>query len=149
MRRYFYLLIAIVSGLALTSCNKFEKDATITGKVGYVVALVDTVQNETTYVYKKAVGAKVFLMGDDGAPNPYTGPVLDTVTDSTGSYTFVVDAITEPNSQMIPNVNFGIKIQVFYFDSIIGPAYGELSGYQFTPGRDVELPIIFLNRQAQ
>lgn len=149
MRRYFYLLIAIVAGLILTSCDKFDKDATITGKVGYVVALIDTVQQETTFVFRKAVGARVYLMGDDASPTPYTGPILEAVTDSTGSYVFVVNAITEPGTSLVPNSNFGIKIQAFYFDSIIGPAYGELSGYQFTPGKDVILPVIYLSRKTE
>lgn len=149
MKRYFYLAIAIVAGLILTSCDKFEKDATITGRVGYVIAYIDTVRSETTFVFRNAVGARVYLMGDDATPTPYTGPILEAVTDSTGTYTFVVDAITEPGTSMVPNANLGIKVQAFYFDSLIGPAYGELSGYQFTPGKDVVLPVIYLKRQTE
>jgi hypothetical protein len=149
MKRYFYLIIAVVLGLVLSSCEKVDKDATLTGRVGYAIAYIDTVHQETTFVFQNAAGARVYLMGDDASPNPYTGPVLETTTDSTGTYQFVVNAVTEPSTSFIPTNNFGIKIQVFYFDNIIGPAYGELSGYHFTPGKDATLPMIYLKRQTQ
>uniref|UniRef100_A0A7C2P124 Carboxypeptidase regulatory-like domain-containing protein n=1 Tax=candidate division WOR-3 bacterium TaxID=2052148 RepID=A0A7C2P124_UNCW3 len=147
--RYFYFGIALVAAFLLSSCSSItENTVTVKGKVGYVVAYIDTVLSETTYVFHPANGAKLYLMGDPGAEYPYSGEVLETTSDSIGEYTFVVEPITEYEG-LIPSSNIGIKIQVFYFDSLIGPAYGELSGYTITPGKDVTLPTIYLNRKTQ
>ncbi|MDI6850860.1 MAG: hypothetical protein QMD82_02855 [bacterium] len=147
--RYFYLGIALVATFLLSSCSSIsENTVTVNGKVGYAIAYIDTVRSETTYVFRPAKGAKLYLMGDPGAEYPYSGKVLETASDTTGAYTFVVEPVTEYEG-LIPCSNIGIKIQVFYFDSLIGPAYGELSGYTITPGKDVTLPIIYLKRQTQ
>jgi len=148
MRRYIYLGVSILSVILLSACNKIDEDSTITGKVGYAVAYIDTAAHETTYVFYPARYAKLYLTGDKDAQYPYSGPVLTATADSLGNYTFVVDAVTSYEGSLAPASNIGIKIQAFYFDSLLGPGYGELT-YYVTPGRDDTLPTIYLKRQTQ
>jgi hypothetical protein len=147
--RYLYLGIALVAAFLFSSCSSIsDNTVTVTGRVGYAVALIDTVHDETTFVFVPARGAKLYLMGDPGAEYPYSGSILETTSDTSGNYTFVVEPVTQYEG-LIPCSNIGIKIQAFYHDSLIGPAYGELTGFSITPGKDVTLPTIYLKRQTQ
>ncbi len=147
--RYVYLAIAIVGALFLSSCSETLKRTTyVRGKVEYAVMYIDTVHDETTFVNYPAKGADVYLIGDPDATYPYAGEVLQTKADSQGWYSFAVEPVADYEGPA-PSYNIGIKIQAFYFDSFIGPAYGELSGFEVTPGKEHTLPTIYLKRQTQ
>jgi hypothetical protein len=147
MKKYLYLGIAVVVAILFSSCDYVDKSVTLNGKVAYIIAYIDTVHNETTFVETPAVGARLYLVGDPSTDYPYTGPVLETTTNSTGDYSFVVYPTTGYEG-FPPVSNIGVKIQAFYFDNVLGPGYGEITGYTLTPGKDANLPTIYLKRQT-
>jgi len=148
MKRYVYIVIAILSGIFLSSCENFDQETMVSGKVAYLIAYIDTVHNETTFVETPAAGASLYLVSDPNSEYPYTGPTLETTSDSLGNYTFVVEPIANYEGFPKPS-NIGVKVQAWYFDDLLGPGYGEVSGYSITPGKDASLPTIYLEHQAE